>query len=109
MPTTSFAGSIFPSPGTVHIIGTLLSPATYITHFDLGGIRDGDELELRVANQVSQGGTPSLQYEAGYAHRQATQIKTTPPYVVTRQAMVNIKMVAGSSIPRWLPYETITL
>lgn len=109
MPTSAFSGSIFPSPGTVHIVGTITSPATYVSHFDLGAMQNGDEIELGIANTVGTSGTLSLAYEAGYAHRQATQIKTSPPFVVVRTANVNVKMVAGSSVPRWFPFETISL
>jgi hypothetical protein len=107
MPTSAFSGSIRPSPGTVHILGTITNSGNYLWYHDLGQMANGDEMELRFATSVSAAGTVSLLYEAGYAHRQATQIKATPAVPIVRTAMVNLKQTAGS--PSWSYFEIIQI
>ena len=105
--TTVFAGSLFPSPGTIHIIGTVTAAGVYIYKNDLGTMAGGDIVELRIGDQLAQGGTISLLYSGAYANIQATQIKISPPIPVTTRANFSLKMTAGS--PRWFYFEVISI
>lgn len=105
--STVLAGSIFPSPGTIHILGTVTAAGVYLYKMDLGPMQNGDEVELRVGDQLAQGGTISLIYSGSYINQQADQIKISPPVPITTRINWSIKMTAGS--PRWFPFEIISI
>ena len=108
MSSLAFSGSIRPSPGTVHIIGTITNTGSYISHFDLGNVQAGDEGELKFNNAVGTGGTISLMYEAGFGPiRPASQVWASPPVAIVRSGHVSIKMTAGS--PRWFEFDVILI
>ena len=97
MASSVIAGSVIAVVNTNHIIGTIVTAGGYVAKFDLGSLQNGDEVELRFADTCSAAGTLSVVYSASYAHVQGTQIKTSPPVVVTRSAQVMIKQISGTS------------
>ena len=106
MASITLSGSITPTVNVSHTVGTITSLGAIVFKVDLGAMQNGDEVELRVADQCVAG-TVSAIYVAGYAHQQATQIKASPPVVVTARAFVQIKQVAGTG--RSYPFEIVTL
>ncbi len=97
MPTTMFSGSIAPVLQTYHILGTIPSSGIYTYKMETGGMRNGDEIELRVADSVGAG-TVSCLYLASYAHQQANSVKISPPFVVEAGGgHVSIVQRAGTS------------
>lgn len=101
MPSLAFSGSIFPSPGTVHIVGTVAQAGVYVFKTDLGQMLNGDEVELRFADKPTIG-TIALGFLGNYAHQQSKQIVYSQP-VITSLGHVSLKMSAGS--PRFFSYE----
>ena len=95
MASSVIAGSVSAVLQTNHVVGTIVTAGVYVAKVDLGSLQNGDEVELRFADVCSFSGTLSVAYSASYAHVQGTQIKVSPPVVVTRSAQFMIKQVAG--------------
>ena len=106
MSTTLFYGSIAPTLNVVHIVGTISNAGVYVFKTDLGAMQNGDEIELRFADKPTSG-TIACIYQAGYAHTQATQIKASPPVVVSSLAHVSITLRGGTG--RNFPFEVLSI
>lgn len=107
MASTYLAGSILVAPGTPRNVGTIAVTGNFQFSVNSGAMIDGDEFEIRIGNTFGVGGTIGLQYDGGYADRQAVQMKTSEPFTVTRTAMLDLNMTAGGA--RWFPYELVLL
>lgn len=105
MPSSIFFGSIQPTTNVVHILGTVSFSGIYVYKTDMGQMRAGDEIELRIADRVGSG-TVACIYLASYAHQQSNAIKASPPFVVSSTGgHVSLAQRAGGS--RWFNYELI--
>lgn len=108
MPSTTFAGSVVAALQTVHIVGTVSAAGVYVFKVDTSNLVAGDELELKIADRVSAVGTIALAYSASYAHRQATQVKISPPIPVTQTAFFQLVQRAGSA-GRSFSFEVVSI
>ncbi len=97
MPSSVLSGSILAVPGTASIIGTFTTAGVYVFSVDLGNLTFGDEVETRIADLLTPGGTISLAYIASYGQSQTTQVKVSPPIPVMTQTQFSIKMISGGA------------
>ncbi len=100
--------NLFADSGTANIVGTISQSGIYTFLTDLGAMRNGDEVELRIGAQVAGAGTLGLAYFTSYSQQQATQIKISPPIPTIRQVQFSIKMTAGGTT-RSFVYQVISL
>lgn len=107
MPSALFNGSIQPILNTVHIMGTISTSGVYVFKVDAGQMINGDEIELRMADIVGAG-TVSCIYLASYSHKQASQIKASPPLPVeVGGGHVSIVKRAGAS--PWFYFSVLNI
>lgn len=108
MPSTIFSGSLNPTTDiTIHTVGTISFSGVYLFQTDIGQLRNGDEIELRVNTTVGSG-TIGCIYLASYAHQQSVSIKASPPFVIENTGQVSITKRAGAST-RWFNYSIINI
>ena len=106
MPTTMFSGSVIPTQNVIHIVGTISQSGIYVNQWDVGSMRAGDEIELRINTQIGAG-TVSCIYLASYAHNQSSQVKASPPFLISNTGHISIVQRAGST--RTFFYEVLSV
>jgi hypothetical protein len=101
--SVTFAGSVTPTQNVQHVLGTIAAGGVFIFNVDLGPMRNGDEVELRIMDKLTSG-TVACVYQQSYAHQQATQLKKSPPFDLgSGGGMVSLRQVTGTM--RNFPFE----
>lgn len=106
MATVNFYGSITPTLGVNHIVGTITVPGVYIFRVDTSVLTLGDEIELRTNVQLTSGTIANDQYSS-YGNRQSSGLKSSNPVIIETMGHFQIRQVSGT--PRLFPFSVISV
>jgi hypothetical protein len=111
MATTSiFKGSILPTIGATHIIGTVsaLQAGVYQLQTDVGRLAAGDIVEQKINMNVGAG-SMSCAYSSAPAWPMATQIELSPPVALGGNSTLTATIQQSAGSAKWIFFDMISI